>query len=116
MISTEKTLVEVMAVLRKRGYTKDFNLLEENLSYDVGGPPVELSDIVIDKSYRFASGNDPEDEAIMYAMRNVKDGAKGVFVNAYGIYSDPNADRVIARITVQEDDSDDWCRADNPNC
>ncbi len=108
MISTEKTLVEVMAVLRGRGYTRDFNLLEENLSYDEGGPPVDLTDIVIDKIYRFSSGNDPEDEAILYAMRNVKDGAKGVFVNAYGIYADPSADRVLARIAVEEDDSDDW--------
>ncbi|MBX2972020.1 MAG: hypothetical protein KF797_02860 [Flavobacteriales bacterium] len=116
MIATEKTLVEVLAVLRERGYTKDFNLLEENLSYTAGGPPVDLADIVIDKSYRFAAGNDPEDEAILYAMRNVKDGAKGVFVNAYGVYSDSGADRVIARISVQEDDNDDWCSPGKPNC
>ncbi len=108
MIATEKTLVEVMTVLRGRGYTRDFNLLEENLSYDVGGPAVDLADIVIDKIYRFSGGNNPEDEAILYAMRNMKDGAKGVFVNAYGIYADPNADKVLARINVQEDDSDDW--------
>lgn len=108
MITTEKTLVEVLAVLRKRGYTKDFNLLEENLSYDAGGPAVDPSDIVIDKIYRFTGGNDPDQEAILYAMRNVKDGAKGVFVNAFGIYADPGADRVLARIDVQEDDNDDW--------
>ena len=42
MIATEKTLTEVLAVLRERGYTKDFNLLEENLSYTEGGPPVHL--------------------------------------------------------------------------
>lgn len=116
MISTEKTLVEVMAVLRERGYTKDFNLLEENISYNTGGPAVDLADIVIDKSYRFASGNDPEDEAILYAMRNTKDGAKGVFVNAYGVYSDSGADRVIARIKVQENDNDDWCDPSKPDC
>jgi len=116
MIATEKTLTEVLAVLRERGYTKDFNLLEENLSYTEGGPPVHLSDIVIDKSYRFAAGNDPEDEAILYAMRNVKDGAKGVFVNAYGVYSDPKADHVLERIAVQQDDSDDWCASGNPGC
>lgn len=110
MINTEKTLVEVMAVLRKRGYTKDFNLLEENLSYTVGGPPVDLADVVIEKSYRFSDGNDPDNEAILYAMHNTKDGAKGVFVNAYGIYSDPKADKVIARVAVNEQDcNDDWC-------
>ncbi|MDX9750815.1 MAG: hypothetical protein RBT71_07015 [Flavobacteriales bacterium] len=36
MITTERPLSEVMAVLRERGYDKDFNLLEENLSYTKG--------------------------------------------------------------------------------
>ena len=33
MLSTEKTLSEVIEILRQRGYTEDFNLLEENISY-----------------------------------------------------------------------------------
>jgi hypothetical protein len=35
MLSTEKTLSEVIEVLRLRGYTEDFNLLEENISYKI---------------------------------------------------------------------------------
>lgn len=108
MIHTEKTLSEVIEVLRSRGYTEDFNLLEENISYKKGGEKVDLKDIVIDKIYRFTGQNDLEDEAILYAMRNLKDGAKGVFVNGYGIYTDSGANAVIEKITVQEDDADDW--------
>jgi len=108
MRRTEKTLSEVMEVLRGRGYVEDFNLLEENISYRDGGEKVNLSDIVIDKIYRFTGQNDPEDEAILYAMRNVKDGAKGIFVNGFGIYTDDRADEVIAKITVEEDQSDIW--------
>jgi len=108
MIRTEKTLSEVMEVLRGRGYVEDFNLLEENISYRDGGEMVNLSDIVIDKIYRFTGQNDPDDEAILYAMRNVKDGAKGIFVNGFGIYTDDRADEVIAKIIVQEDQSGIW--------
>ncbi len=108
MIRTEKTLSEVMEVLRGRGYVEDFNLLEENISYRDGGEKVNLSDIVIDKIYRFTGQNDPDDEAILYAMRNVKDGAKGIFVNGFGIYSDDRADEVIAKITFEEDHSEIW--------
>ncbi len=36
MLSTEKTLSEVIEILRQRGYTEDFNLLEENISYKKG--------------------------------------------------------------------------------
>lgn len=95
MLSTEKTLSEVIEVLRQRGYTEDFNLLEENISYKIDGEKVNLRDIVIDKIYRFTGLNDLEDEAILYAMRNQKDGAKGVFVNGYGTYSDSAANSII---------------------
>ena len=110
MLSTEKTLSEVIEILRQRGYTEDFNLLEENISYKKGGENVDLNDIVIDKIYRFTGQNDLEDEAILYAMTNQKDGAKGVFVNGYGTYTDSGANAVISKITVNENenDNDDW--------
>lgn len=108
MASTEKTLSEVIEILRLRGYTEDFNLLEENISYKTGGEKVNLSDIVIDKIYRFTGLNDLEDEAILYAMRNQKDGAKGIFVNGYGTYSDTVSNSIIEQIAVNEDDKDDW--------
>lgn len=108
MLSTEKTLSEVIEILRQRGYTEDFNLLEENISYKTGGEKVNLSDIVIDKIYRFTGQNDLDDEAILYAMRNQKDGAKGIFVNGYGTYSDSVANSIIEQIAVNEDDNNDW--------
>jgi hypothetical protein len=49
-----------------------------------------------------------EDEAILYAMRNQKDGAKGIFVNGYGTYSDSVANSIIEQIAVNEDDNNDW--------
>lgn len=108
MLSTDKTLSEVIEILRQRGYTEDFNLLEENISYKKGGEKVDLNDIVIDKIYRFTGQNDLDDEAILYAMRNRKDGAKGVFVNGYGTYTDSGANAVISKINVEENDNDDW--------
>jgi ribosomal protein S8 len=61
VLSTEKTLSEVIEILRQRGYTEDFNLLEENVSYKIDGDKVNLSNIVIDKIYRFTGLNDLED-------------------------------------------------------
>lgn len=110
MINTEKTLSEVIEVLRSRGYTEDFNLLEKNISYRKDGEKINLHDIVIDKIYRFTGSNDMEDEAILYAMRNSKDGAKGVFVNGYGTYSDNEANNIIRQITISEVDNDDWTK------
>ncbi len=111
MISTEKTLSEVIAVLRERGYTEDFNLLEVQNSYKDDGVKIELNDLVIDKIYRFSGQNDVDDEAILYAMHNIKDGAKGIFVNGYGIYTDDEADAIIEKISVNEVDDEDWTEA-----
>src|SRR5690606_36218066 len=110
MIHTEKTLSQVMEILKGRGYTEDFNLLEIHDSYKTGGEKVDLNDIVIDKIYRFSAQNDVEDESILYAMTNRKDGAKGLFVNGYGIYTDDEANAIIDKITVEEDDEDDWTK------
>ncbi len=109
MINTEKTLTEVIEVLRSRGYVEDFNLFEVGLSYKKGDEKINLNDIVIDKTYRFTGQNDLEDEAVLYAMRNTKDGVKGIFVNGYGTYSDKEADEIISQIVSrEEDDNDDW--------
>ncbi len=108
MIQTEKTLSQVMEILRQRGYTEDFNLFEENISYRADGKPIDLCDIVIDKIYRFTGLNDMEDEAILYAMHNTRDGVKGVFVNGYGTYTDAGANEIISKITASDDCGLDW--------
>lgn len=109
MITTEKTLSQVMEVLRQRGYKADFNLIEEDLCFSADGKEVHPEDLVIDKVYRFTGFNDPGDEAILYAMHNVRDQSKGVFVNGYGTYSDEKATAVIDKIMVNETDQEDWC-------
>lgn len=106
MITTEKTLSQVMEVLRKRGYTEDFNLVEECLAYAKDGSRIYPKDLTIDKIYRFTGFNDLDDESILYAMHH-SDGTKGVFVNAYGTYSDPQANKIIDQIPVH-DDNEDW--------
>ncbi len=106
--NTEKTLSEVMQILKERGYTEDFNLLEVKKSYIKNGEPVNLNDLVIDKIYRFSGANNVEDEAILYAMRNIKDGIKGVFVNGYGLYIDEEATAIIDQIQHHEIDDEDW--------
>jgi len=111
--NTEKTLSEVIRILKDRGYTEDFNLLEVKESYIKNGEPVNIEDLVIDKIYRFSGSNDVGDEAILYAMRNVKDGAKGVFVNGYGLYVDEEATAIISKITYHEIDNEDWTVNDN---
>lgn len=108
MIHTEKTLSEVLNILKERGYTEDYNLLEVKESYLTDGKKVNLEDLIIDKIYRFSNHNDVGDESILYAMRNIKDGTKGVFVNGYGIYTDDEATAIISKIAKNEHVSEDF--------
>lgn len=106
---TEKPLSLVLEVLQERGYTKDLNLLEEGISYKENNAPVDLSELVIDKIYRFTGFNDLDDETILYAIHNKLDGMKGVFVNGYGTYADPKANDIIDAISINDDGSD-WIK------
>ena len=108
MIHTEKTLTEVLEVLKGRGYTEDFNLLEVKDMHDKDGEKVKIEDLIIDRVYRFTSQNDVSDEAVLYAIRNQKDGSKGVFVNGYGIYTDEEATAILDQIPINTEDTEDW--------
>mgnify|MGYP001024581851 FL=1 len=108
MIHTEKTLTEVLEVLKGRGYTEDFNLLVVKDMHDKDGGKVKIEDLIIDRVYRFASQNDVSDEAVLYAIRNRKDGSKGVFVNGYGIYTDEEATAILDQIPINTEDTEDW--------
>ena len=106
---TEEPLVNVLEVLRKRGYTEDFNLLEECISYIKDGDAVDISDMVIDKIYRFTGLNDVEDEAILYAITYKKDNVKGVIVNGYATNADSGTNKIIDQIPV-EIIEEDWLK------
>jgi hypothetical protein len=75
-------LAETMRVLRSQGYTEDFHLR---------GKPAD--DFVIDKVYRFDVMADPDDQAVLYAIHSKKTGQKGILINGYGIYTDPETNR-----------------------
>jgi len=105
----EESLVNVLEVLRKRGYTEDFNLLEEYVSYKKNGAKVDPAHMVIDKIYRFTGLNDVEDEAILYAITYTKENVKGVLVNGYATNSDSGANKIINQIPVRIV-AEDWLK------
>ena len=92
------TLSQVLNNLRAEGYTEDFNLKADCLV--CGGNLLELrpDDFTVDRHYRFEGMSDPDDEAIVYAISSEKYGLKGVVVNGYGIYDDPDVSEMIKKL------------------
>jgi hypothetical protein len=94
------TVSEAVNDLIKRGYTTDFSThVEQDCLFCAKTaealPPDEFE---INETYRFEGETDPGDEMIVFAISSTKHNLKGIVVNAYGIYSDSMASKVVERL------------------
>jgi quercetin dioxygenase-like cupin family protein len=89
------TVSEVLNNLKAQGYTVDFNLDDNCLVCNENRLKVHPEEFVVDRHYRFEGMSDPGDEAVIYAISSPNHQIKGVLVNGYGIYSDPETDAII---------------------
>jgi hypothetical protein len=100
-METFETVTEAIAALRKKGYTEDFNLKENCIECREGKFKLFHDQFQIDHVYRFEGMTDPDDETVLYAISSPQHNVKGTLVNAYGIYSDPVADEMVRKLSVQ---------------
>lgn len=96
-----ETVSEAVNDLVKRGYTTDFNIHEngECLICQKGETSLSPEDFEIDETHRFEGQTDPGDEMIVFAISSKKSDIKGLVVNAYGIYSDSSAAKVVKHLS-----------------
>lgn len=81
------TLSEAMTKLKDKGYTNDFNMAKNGLFSHTLNKTYQAKDLTIKKVYRFEGNSDPGDMSILYAI-STSDGEKGIFIDAFGTYSD----------------------------
>lgn len=98
-MAVETTMVEVIAILRERGYTEDFNIIGNIIAYGENSE-VGTHELEIDKVYRFEGNqSDVDDGAVLYAITCHTHNKKGILVNGYGTTSDETAEVVLRQIT-----------------
>jgi hypothetical protein len=97
-MTTPETLSEGIDLLRKQGYTEDFNLVQGGLECRSGEIRLSESDFEVDSVFRFEGMTDPADETALYAISSNKEKMKGTLVNGYGIYSEPITDKVLEKL------------------
>lgn len=95
------TLTEAIAALRKKGYVEDFNLRENCIECQQGKFKLFHDQFQIDSYYRFEGMTNPDDQSILYAISSPELNLKGTLVNGYGIYSDPLADEMVRKLTIE---------------
>ena len=96
------TVSEAVNDLVKRGYTSDFNLNHDVNFLICNKTSTSLSpeEFEIDEVHRFEGDTDPGDETIVFAISSMKHDIKGIVVNAYGMYADNAASRIVRYLST----------------
>lgn len=94
------TVSTAITTLKERGYKTDFNLAFDKLICNETKACLNPDEFEITEVYRFEGESNPSDQAVVYAVAAKDGGMKGVFVNGYGIYSDPLSDDMIKKLSM----------------
>lgn len=92
-----KTLSQAMNQLKEKGYTYDFNLLDEHIENKKDKENYKPNEFEIDKVYRFEGMSNPSDNSILYAI-TTKNGKKGLLTDAYGTYSGQISEELLNKL------------------
>ncbi|KAA8476262.1 hypothetical protein BDE36_1239 [Arcticibacter tournemirensis] len=97
-----QTMVEALDGLKQRGFTLDFNLANGVLHNSSENIVLQPEDFSICEVHRFEGMSDPGDNSIVYGIRSDKYNVKGVFVNAYGVYSDDISEELLKKLNTPD--------------
>ena len=80
----EEMLSTVIERLEAKGYRDDLRACAEGLRAIGTGKTYAPESLLIDEVARFEGVSDPDDEAVVFALRSPKDGPVGTYVVPYG--------------------------------
>jgi hypothetical protein len=95
-----ETMVEALADLKQRGFTLDFNLANGVLHNSDANIELNPEDFEICELHRFEGMSDPTDNSIVYGIKSDRYNIKGVFVDAYGVYSDDVSEALLRKLNT----------------
>ena len=94
-------LAQAMQDLRKKGFTANFEFLDHVFT-DVESKRTFTADqLAIVDHRRFEGMSDPDDMSVLYAIES-NDGTKGVIVDAFGTYADPELGEFLQSVRYRE--------------
>ena len=95
-----QTMVEALNDLKERGFTLDFNLANGILHNSDADISLNPEDFEICELHRFEGMSDPADMSVIYAIQSERYNIKGVFVDAYGTYSDDVSEALLKKLNT----------------
>ncbi|HVM97065.1 MAG TPA: hypothetical protein VMT89_11785 [Candidatus Acidoferrales bacterium] len=93
---TDESVAQAVNRLTAAGYTDDFRAEARGLLAVQSGCVHQPESLIVDEVVRFEGITDPDDEAVVFALRCGEHGTKGTFTIVYGAQV-PEADAAMAR-------------------
>ena len=97
------TVTQLLTRLKSEGFTTNLGVVEGTLRDLDSGRVLRPEDMVIREVRRFEGESDPDDMTVVYVLES-KDGTRGVLVDAFGVYADPEVGAVLSTIPADRVD------------
>jgi hypothetical protein len=97
-----RSVAEALAGLARRGFTANFEYLDETFTAVDLGRSFAAEALTIVEHHRFEGVSDPDDMAVVYAIES-RDGIRGVLVDAFGVYANPKLGEFLRKVRIRED-------------
>ncbi len=96
MTDAPTTVLEAVHLLEADGYGASFSLGPNGVRCGAAGSSHLAESVEVVRVFRFEGPSDPDEQAIVYALRCPTCGARGSLVSAYGPAADPAVtDRLV---------------------
>jgi hypothetical protein len=95
------TVAEALRDLEQRGFNANFELIGKTFRAVGSAKTFDPDDLTIVEHHRFEGSSDPEEMAVVYAIE-AKDGTRGVLVDAYGVYANPDLTAFLKDVPIRE--------------
>lgn len=100
-VNQYRNVVEALAELARRGFTANFEYLDDAFTAVDLGRSFLAEALTIVEHHRFEGASDPDDMAVVYAIES-RDGIRGVLVDAFGVYANPNLGEFLRKVKIRE--------------
>jgi hypothetical protein len=97
-----KTLTETIDKFRSKEFIYDFYIKEGKLRSDETKESFVPEDLIIERTGRYEGDSNPDDMSIIYAITS-ESGTKGILLDAYGTYADPQISEFIKDVPIKSE-------------
>lgn len=102
MVKTYETMTEALEGLKQRGFTANFEFLNNTFRAVDGGKTFSPDELTIVEHHRFEGVSDPDDLSVLYALET-NDGTRGTIADAFGPYANPDLGAFLKTVKMRED-------------